>query len=1051
LVILEVLLLLATLLLFIITDSRTIRYIADSTADITRISYANIEGNLFNGLEITDLRYLNKPLFSSATIHWNPLTLFYDKVTITKVDAQGIELDTILNMFNSFRGSDENGSGFDMDYSFAINSSHFDVNPFVYEGVKFSSVVLESGEISLDKALNINTKNLYFKFDSDIVNLALRGEIEESVVLIETLKLESIASKEIIKLSHRLHQTSAIEDESNETRSSVMPIKEIRAEHIVGTLKPVKYGNVEIQNAELNLYDVTVDPENNFLYQAQKLDFVGATNFGDLKYQGSINDANIHAKGSIELDKELFNHYRIALNHTAFKTLPSELHLNHEGIWIDVNEHRVKDLLEIESDFNINLSKATHTIHYDYESEVFSTKSRLEGSMNYADSFSIENDLVVENEEVSYEGKIAFTQTKALPDVLCNYLIRDLKGTFKGTDAKLNMMLENQLLNVEVKLFDGYESLEVFANSKRADILLREFVPNLPEQLHNHLFALKGEAKIDMDDFAQSNVKMRANSNMVDVEAQMQMKMPYRIDFTTKLKEMSELEASFENVQFRNLEILMGNVVFEDNLYKLDLKNENFKLVLNYDSDTKSIEKGSLDFGSQSLTFANQSNDTLALETSTVNLQSYFQELNRYYNIQLPNLQGDAKVQVKQLQENQYEITIQSSHLKYLSDDGVKLSVTNLYDVNLNLILSNFSEIEIVNYAFKMDDNEYLSSFFANKKSFLTLVGDDVNIKKLWINDEVVVDGKYNIEHLEGVLHLQANSYKFRNKDFDLVSNVGLTLKLNETKIDVDGEIDLLGNAIYYEMMGAGIVEDSDIIILEEILEKEDSALKNLKLYLKIKSTKPLIYRSEDVEVAFVSDISVLKNYAQDMMVTGQSTITKGTYQFEDKRFVINKSHLYFTGDVQNPLLDIKASYSKDEYNVHVFISGTTDAPIVNFNSEPFLTQQQIMSLILFDGTGASTGTGAEAYTILGGTFAKGLIKSLGIDVDHLLLGQNEEQQLSLEVGKKISDDISVLYLRKDGLDGVKVRLEHSKRFETDIIIQPPNTSSIEFLYKRDR
>jgi len=115
------------------------------------------------------------------------------------------------------------------------------------------------------------------------------------------------------------------------------------------------------------------------------------------------------------------------------------------------------------------------------------------------------------------------------------------------------------------------------------------------------------------------------------------------------------------------------------------------------------------------------------------------------------------------------------------------------------------------------------------------------------------------------------------------------------------------------------------------------------------------------------------------------------------------------------------------------------------------LTQQEILSLILFDGTGSSSGKGAEAYTLLGGTFAKGLIKSLGIPVDHLLLGQDRNQQLSLEVGGKVSKNISVLYLHKDGLNGAKVRIEHSKSFETDIVIQPPNTSSIEFLYKQDR
>ena len=112
------------------------------------------------------------------------------------------------------------------------------------------------------------------------------------------------------------------------------------------------------------------------------------------------------------------------------------------------------------------------------------------------------------------------------------------------------------------------------------------------------------------------------------------------------------------------------------------------------------------------------------------------------------------------------------------------------------------------------------------------------------------------------------------------------------------------------------------------------------------------------------------------------------------------------------------------------------------------MTQQEILSLILFDGTGSSDGGGAEAYTLLGGTFAKGLMKSLGIDVDHLLLGTDDKDDLSFEIGKKISKDITIIYQHENGRDGVKARIEHSNNFETDIIIQPPNSSSIEFLYK---
>ena len=87
---------------------------------------------------------------------------------------------------------------------------------------------------------------------------------------------------------------------------------------------------------------------------------------------------------------------------------------------------------------------------------------------------------------------------------------------------------------------------------------------------------------------------------------------------------------------------------------------------------------------------------------------------------------------------------------------------------------------------------------------------------------------------------------------------------------------------------------------------------------------------------------------------------------------------------------------------------------------------------------------------MLGGTFAKELMKSLGISIDHLLLGEGIDESLSVEVGRKISDNITVIYQHENGRDGVKVRVDHSKNFETDIVIRPPDSSSIEFLYKSD-
>jgi translocation and assembly module TamB len=218
---------------------------------------------------------------------------------------------------------------------------------------------------------------------------------------------------------------------------------------------------------------------------------------------------------------------------------------------------------------------------------------------------------------------------------------------------------------------------------------------------------------------------------------------------------------------------------------------------------------------------------------------------------------------------------------------------------------------------------------------------------------------------------------------------------------------------------------------------------------LQIRNQIPIRYKTDNIDIEFTNDITIIKDYYREFKVLGTTVIESGYYKKDDKKFLLDRSYIYFSGNPKKPNLELKAIYNKEQYHIQIFISGSTDDPIINFNSDPYLTQKQILSLILFDSTGENSGSGTELYSLLGGTFAKELMKSLGISVDHLVLGKGIDEQLSVEVGQKISKDITVIYLHNNGKDGIKVRVDHSQHFETDILIYP-QSSSIEFLYKSD-
>ena len=143
-VLLEIVLLFAILFLFVITDSRTVTILAEQTLPSTKFTYKSIRGNLFEGLKVRELSYNNHKLFHKATIHWNPIGLLYHKVSLTRVEVEGLELDSVMGMVNELEMTTSSGKGkksSSFDYTLSLNNIHVDINPYIFEGVKFSSFI----------------------------------------------------------------------------------------------------------------------------------------------------------------------------------------------------------------------------------------------------------------------------------------------------------------------------------------------------------------------------------------------------------------------------------------------------------------------------------------------------------------------------------------------------------------------------------------------------------------------------------------------------------------------------------------------------------------------------------------------------------------------------------------------------------------------------------------------------------------------------------------------------------------------------------------------
>ena len=1047
-ILVEFLLLLVVLFIFIVTDARTIKIVAQKGLATSKFEYQSIEGNFFTGLKVSGLSYNKKLLFDSATLHWNPLNLLHKEITLQEVEARGVEVENVLDMVKDFNYKDNNSS-LNFDFSIVLSNIHLDINPYIYEGVKFSSFLFETKKLELSKKFLIDSKNIYLQFDSDLVNVELEGSMVKNGLFVDTLSLKEIDSKAITKFVKRLkrkikrvNKTTGVK----KSKTSEPFLKKIKIKRIIATLKDVNYNPLSIYKTKVLISHGVIDPYNHYSYSVKRVKLIGYTNFGQLNYKGYIKNSTIYANGNIVLFKDLFNRYHLPLNYQTLKKIPSKLKLNHYGVWVDI-DHKSENLLKIKSDFNLDVLQSHHKLHYDYSDNRFTVDSELKGKMPYADIFNIENKVIIDKEKgFRYIGKVDIPKIKALP----TDIIQNLTGEFKGTSKKFNIELDSRFIDGSL-MIDKYKSAVLKLDSKRNGIKLIKLIPSLssiPYILKNEKISFSTETFLDFKNFKKSNLQLNLYSNILNLSSTTELTKPFSSHYNLDIPSNSLLKTLDPKINFTKFRHLEGDLDIFSNRVNIKAKNRNLTFDIEYDRFNQTVKRGFLSLEGQKFRLFSLGNGNLGFKSNISEIQSLFKKIKKYYKINFPRIKGSLNLDIVHMSNGTFTLVLKSPHLEYILGSKDDKVIKNFYDIDIDLTVDKNKKIKIRRYAFKIDDNEYESRFYSNRESYLTLKSDKIEIERLWVNDKILINGSYNFFTSVGNLFLNTESFEFKNRDFDFIVDFRLNLQVSKDNISLLGDIDMFGNSITYEVIGSDIVEDADIVIVKDNSNKKESISNNLTLDLKIISKKPLKYISRDTNIEFFNDLRVIKKPDANIIVSGMSTITKGYYEVEDKKFILDKSHIYFAGDPKKPLLDIKAEYKKDEYIISIFISGSTEEPIVNFSSEPYLTQQEILSLILFDGTGSSNGGGAEAYTLLGGTFAKGLIKSLGIDVDHLRLGTDTNDNFSFEIGRKISKDVTVMYQHEDGKDGVKVRVEHNKNFETDIIIQPPNSSSIEFLYK---
>ena len=411
----------------------------------------------------------------------------------------------------------------------------------------------------------------------------------------------------------------------------------------------------------------------------------------------------------------------------------------------------------------------------------------------------------------------------------------------------------------------------------------------------------------------------------------------------------------------------------------------------------------------------------------------------------------NAKISSKAIKSSINSKDFKNFKIKITKPQIIKIDINKKSDIfNIDIkskqlsinIDSNLKHTIINNYTIK----DKKLKIFSKKSSVIDIKGSDILVKSLWINDELLVKGLYNRDNKIGKFNLKSDKFNVKiPKYINTKLIIDTNISIDGDEISVDGGVELNGGDIKYQINNKpSFVLDEDIIFIKNKKKPTNKFINNLSIELNILTNKSLRYRRKDIRVDTKIYTHLSKKFNKDFELFGQISLERGSrYIFRNKRLIISNSSIHFRGELDQPILDIKALYKNSDYRIRILVSGSHTNPAINFISTPYLSKEGILSILLLDSSGLARNSNSseDLQYLLGGAVAKSLLSNIGLKVEHFVISAS-----SLEVGKRLGDKIMVIYL-KDKVSSVKVVYEHNKNIEADFMINK-ESSSADIFYK---
>ena len=446
--------------------------------------------------------------------------------------------------------------------------------------------------------------------------------------------------------------------------------------------------------------------------------------------------------------------------------------------------------------------------------------------------------------------------------------------------------------------------------------------------------------------------------------------------------------------------------------------------------------RGVLAFGKESLYLSTQDQmQSFVLRCDIESLQEFFDSLGLDLgtNIHLIDAAIKTKTQLRfkdglcaksEITIPWYEVTLENQPPYRGKDLSLELSYCG-------------GEILLQNYALEILEHK----IFATKPSKIRRDerGDFV-LEELYVNDSVKIQGTLFLEKQKAQLHIKSDRFVYEGEDLNASVRLDLDAELgSDGSQKIKGELTLLDGVLSYMPKNDYSIRDKDIIIIEEIQEKQK---KKRELDLTLRSAKAIAYEVKNVQLEFLPDLHITQAMGEDLRVKGSVVIERGEVDVSERVFVFDTSTLLFEGlKDPDPQLDIHLHhYTLDNRDIKIYITHLLSDPVILFSSQPAMSQEDILSYILFgesasavfDASG-SADTKASLSALLLGTGLKQLLNQNSIfKVDTLNILTNKEGTLGYEIGARINKKMRLVY-KNDTVSSVILQYTLNKNVRIDV------------------